>query len=394
MKFNIQNEYSDLKSVLVHRPGNEINRILPSNMKQFLFDDIPYLELMQEEHDSFVELLKSKGANVFYIEKVLEDILKNKQWRKKLWTDILDDHDFNELLEAILSLNNIKKEIEIIFSGLTNQEASEELKMSLPSNKRFIIPPIPNSYFMRDPAIILKNEMIVSNAFYDVRHREMILSKYALSWLKDSSSLILYDAQENPKKSFTLEGGDVLVFNEDILFIGNSERTSSNAIMKVAKKVLEKKLFSQVFEISIPQIRSFMHLDTVFTMIDKDLCIYYPDVFSKSLEITRYTHSRKFKSEDVNVSTGFEKFIKKLNPKMTLLQTADGTDERHREQWNDGTNMVALSPRCVLTYRRNQATNNCLRKHGVEVIEVSGSELVRGRGGPRCMTLPICREND
>ncbi|MEW6686170.1 MAG: arginine deiminase family protein [Candidatus Edwardsbacteria bacterium] len=400
LDIDISSEYAELETVLVHRPGREIERVLPSNKDYLLFDDIPFLQTMQKEHDLFVETLtKHCDCQVLYIEKLLEDIICDEQIRKKLVTEIVSEEKCRGLEEYLNKIDD-NELINTIFCGITFDEWANVIGKRPRFRERFIMPPIPNAYFVRDPAAIIKDTIAACKMHFDVRVRESIILRCIFKWhpLFKKKNKFCYGITTDEDRPFTVEGGDITVINRNAIAIGWSQRTTPDAIEKVAVNLFGKGIIDRVYEIKIPSSRAYMHLDTVFTIVGPNVVVVYPDVIDEEIETSIYTPTKIYGQVKAhlseNITTNFISYLEtELGKPLKIVKTGDGSlTEAEREQWADGTNVLAISPNKVITYDRNVLTNEALTKAGVNVITVPGTELVRGRGGPRCMTLPIKRK--
>lgn len=402
MKINITSEIGNLKTVLVHRPGTELERLTPDLLESLLFDDIPWLKKMREEHDRFTKIMRNEGINVIYVEDLLADSLKNKTIKKRIIKDIIEESGiFSEetrmkIEEKMLKMKE-EKLANVIISGLTKDEIKISKKDynlwdTLNEGFPFYITPSPNLYFMRDPIAFLGNGISYNSMHTVTRRREARMLSHVISQHKSFSSLkkVWY----TPDDVASVEGGDILVLSKNVIAIGCSERTTPQGIEAFAKNVLSNgSAFKKILVFDIPNDRAFMHLDTVFTMIDYDKFSIFPGI-EKSLNIYEIKMKNKTLSYTYKKSLiGTLKESLKL-PAVKLIRSGGGDMQvAEREQWNDSTNTFAIAPGKVLAYSRNEISNETLRKNGIEVIEFEGSELVRGRGGSRCMTCPIERED-
>ncbi len=397
----VESEIGNLEAVILHRPGKEMERLTPDTLKESLFEDIPWVKQMQIEHDGFAQVLKENGAKTYYIEDLLKDVLSSNGCKESLLKKIIEIADlFNTTLEQFLfeyltSLNT-DKVIEALIAGVTKNEVPERSRVMtltdyVKSNKRFFLNPIPNLYFMRDPAAVIGNSLSVSTMFSKARKREGIILQHIYEHhpLFENVPLIHHTDSQT-----SIEGGDILVINESTIIIGCSTRTAAPSIERFAEKsfkTLEK--LEKILVVELPKLRSFMHLDTVFTMVDYDKFTIYPGIepLVKLYEITPGKDRLIYKSVTDKFSSYLESIIK--SP-IKLIRSGGGNPiTAAREQWNDSTNTLAIAPGVVVTYSRNEASNKVLRDYGVKVIEIADSELIRGRGGPRCMSMPIRRSS-
>ncbi|MHC5109927.1 MAG: arginine deiminase [Planctomycetota bacterium] len=403
MEFHIDNEYDRLDAVMVHRPGKEIDRLTHENMKAFLFEDVPYLRRMQEEHDAFVDTMTSRGINVFYLENLLLEILRDDDVRASLLERVCRTANMPALTDDLVSLKywNEEQLSEILFAGLTASEykAATGKRISLPgSDEQFLLPPNPNAYFSRDPAVVVHQTAISSKMHYRERIRETLLTRAVLENHADfKDNPIVYGGTDEPweDRPYTIEGGDVIVLSNDAVLIGASERTRSETIEMLAGKCFQYGAIKRVYEIPIPTERAFMHLDTVFTVLDKGTVLWYDEV----IENISYAHRCEPGDSDgnevnrVRESRSFAEILRdEFETELTIIHTAGGKKGfASREQRMDGTNALAVAPRVAITYERNERTTRALEDHGITCLGIDDSELVRGLGGPRCMSMPLRR---
>lgn len=398
---NINSEIGKLKAVLLHRPGKELERLTPQYLQELLFDDIPWLKKMREEHNKFAKVMKDRGCNVYYYEELLEEILVDKDVKENFVKDLvkncnIDNGEFEEALIQFLLAKNSKDLVEIAIVGLHKKDFPDiDRELHLVDYIRvdypFYINPLPNLYFTRDIGATIGQGLSINKMKTPARDRETMFLKYIYRYnplFKGESTPLWYDYKE----THSIEGGDILVLSDKVVAIGCSERTSAAAIETISQRLFREGNIEKVIAVEIPFTRAYMHLDTVFTMIDYDKFTIYPGVedMVRAYELTIGKTTPRVKPKE-NLKDALKTALGL--PSVAFIQSGGGDEiTAAREQWNDSTNTLAIAPGVVITYDRNEASNATLRKNGIEVIEIEGSELVRGRGGPRCMSMPLIRE--
>lgn len=396
-KIEVYSEIGSLKTVLLHRPGHEVENLIPEYLERLLFDDIPYLKVAREEHDIFAKVLTSHGVEVLYLENLISETLENVNARYEFIDDLIlrssiPDKSLIEPLKKWLLSMTPKDMIDTIIAGVRKKDIG--LKESF-DEYTFILDPMPNLYFTRDPFTCLGKGIALSSMKKIIRRRESIFGQYIFKYhpsFKDSNIPIYYDSQ-NP---LNIEGGDQLVLSKDVLAMGYSERTDKNGIISAAKNIFKSgDTFKKVLIFDLPKIRAFMHLDTVFTMIDYDKFIVHP-LIENMLNIVELTYDSK--TDDIIIKNHNDSaqaiLSKAIGVDVNLIKCGNGDNiAAGREQWNDGSNALAISAGNIITYERNYVTNEILDKLNIKVNAIPSSELSRGRGGPRCMSMPFVREN-
>ncbi|UXS21771.1 arginine deiminase [Staphylococcus delphini] len=403
----VNSEIGTLKTVLLKRPGKELENLVPDHLSGLLFDDIPYLKVAQEEHDKFAQVLRDEGVEVVYLEQLAAEAIADKAVREQFIDDIL--------AESQKTVLGHEKEIKALFENLSDQELvdkimagvrKEEIQLDMnhlveymDDRYPFYLDPMPNLYFTRDPQASIGRGMTINRMYWRARRRESIFMTYILAHhprFKDADVPVWLDRN----CPFNIEGGDELILSKEVVAIGISERTSAQAIERLARQILfdDQSTFTKVLAIEIPNSRSFMHLDTVFTMIDYDKFTMHAAIFKEENQMNIFTIEKDETTRDIRISHSsqlkqtLEDALHVDNIQFIPTGNGDAIDGA-REQWNDGSNTLTIRPGVVVTYDRNYVSNQLLREHGVKVIEITGSELVRGRGGPRCMSQPLYRED-
>lgn len=396
-------EIGKLKKVLLHRLGNEIEALVPANFERLLFDDIPYLKVAQQEHDIFAELLRKNGTEVVYYVDETEKALKDQKVRRSFVDEFLTESNITspgmrESLMDYLMNKPTREMVETVISGIKKSDVEVSHIASLAdfiaSAYPYYTDPMPNLYFTRDPGACLADGLNVHHMSTKARRREPLLLKYMYMHNKDfapDGTNLWYDYNQD----YSIEGGDVLVLSKDIVGIGLSERTTACGIERFAENILNNSTFKKILVFDIPKSRAFMHLDTVFTMVDHDKFTIHPEI-EGPLQIYAITSGPNKQIRFESLKDGLQHILStelKL-PAVELIRCGgDDPIAAQREQWNDGSNTLAIAPGVVITYERNYVTNDLLDKKGIKVITMPSSELSRGRGGPRCMSCPVARED-
>lgn len=398
---SVYNEIGKLKCVLLHCPGDEIENIVPDYLRRLLFDEIAFLEQAKREHNQFADILRKEGVEVVYITDLMAEILENRDIRKKFLLDFMEEGRIGTqgLQEALMELfagYSPKDLVRKCIAGVRKEELVHIKPKSLGDMVRnpypFYLDPIPNLYFQRDPFASIGKGVSINAMANETRNRETIFAKYIFDYHPKFKDVKRW---YNRDKAHPIEGGDILVLSDKVLAIGVSDRTDPMAIEKLAHNLFESdESFEVVLAFDIPKTRAYMHLDTVFTMVDYDQFSIYPGI-EAPLDVYSITKGRnrevKITFEHEDLSTILKTHLKL--PAANLIRCGDGDRiAASREQWSDGSNTLAISPAKVVCYNRNYVTNAALRRNKIEVLEFDSYELSRGRGGPRCMSMPLIRE--
>jgi len=419
MRLNVTSEIGKLKSVLVHLPGREIDLMIPPMMNQLLFDDILYGQVAREEHRRFQQLIRFVADEVLDLQDLLEEVLENDEAKDRIVRDVAKRNGLRPRLLAELLALPAGALAEVLIAGIARDSKSGELP-------QFDLFPIPNLFFMRDPQVVIGDRVMISSMATQARRRESLLSKYVFEshpHFRETPRWVDFMEKEPERpmsrKVPTIEGGDVLIPRADLLLIGVTERTNKSgveALIRSLKK--EGSGVKTVIIVDMPRQRSFMHLDTIFTIINRNECLIYPPVIlpsgGQAAKVTMVDLTRK-RSEAYTEQKSLLGALKKKRLDFAPIYCGGATAvNQQREQWTDGANAFALAPGIILLYERNVRTAEELSRHGYHIVyeddlllgrteletwtdkkyalQIAGNELSRARGGPRCMTMPLERE--
>ena len=406
MAIHVKSEIGKLKRVMLHRPGQELEHLVPEDLERLLFDDIPYLKTAKIEHDMFAEIMRGQGVEVVYLEDLTADVLKNPEKKEQFVREFIAEGGASaakvrdQLYDYLMKISDEK---ELVLKTMSGIRASElNVKMSCPlvslvkKESQFLLDPIPNLYFTRDPFACIGNGVSLNRMYSRTRRRETLYGKYILKYHPDFAGKVpfYYDRDMD----FSIEGGDILNLSNKVIAIGISQRTTPEAIELLAQNIFVDKAseIETIIALDIPAVRAFMHLDTVCTQVDYDKFTIHPGIMQtlRIFEIKPGDRKGQLKVTESHamLSDILAKYLEL--DKVTLIKCG-GKDRiaSEREQWNDGSNTLCIEPGKVVVYDRNYVTNEILRQHGIEVLEMASSELSRGRGGPRCMSMPLERED-
>ncbi|MFC5285437.1 arginine deiminase [Actinokineospora guangxiensis] len=392
----VDSEVGPLRTVLLHRPGNELKRLTPRNNDQLLFDSIPWVDRAQDEHDAFADVLTGRGVEVMLLSDALVAALADERAHAAAAATAVDRRRIgNELADALagyLATVDAKGLADVLMGGMTFEElpaaegASLVRKMHHPHD--FVVDPLPNLLFTRDSSVWIGDRVAIASLALPARARETALLDLVYAYHpRFRSAGRAYGASSAP-----VEGGDVLLLAPGVLAIGVGERTTPAGAESLARSAFADGLAHTVLAVPIAQDRATMHLDTVCTMVDRDAVVMYPAVRD-----TLTAYSLRMGPDGGVAVDGPAPFLEAAAAAMGIdrLRVIDtGLDPvtAEREQWDDGNNTLAVAPGVVVAYERNVETNSRLEDAGVEVLRISGSELGTGRGGPRCMSCPISRD--
>jgi arginine deiminase len=399
----VHSEIGRLREVILHRPDLELRRLTPANKDELLFDELVWVGKAQEEHDGFAEVLREQGVRVRLVGDLLAETLADEAVRSELVPQIATvDRCGVELVGRVRDfLGDLepRRLAQHLIGGLTVLEvpgAGDGFVGGVLGDTAFLLPPLPNMVFTRDPSAWVGDGVVLSPMHKTARQAERRLWQAIYAHHPDFAAgrhRVWYGDEDRDYAPATVEGGDVLVLSEDCVAVGLSERTHPVAVENLAAALFEAEACRWVLAVDLPKARGTMHLDTVMTVVDRDAMVMWPRVeqlcTAYRIEPGGGGHMKVTEQPDLQQAFAAGLGVERLR----VISTGDDEVLADREQWDDGNNTLAVRPGTVVAYERNIDTNRRLEDAGIEVLSISSYELPRGRGGPRCMSCPVVRES-